>query len=259
MIADTTIMMVTYNRLDLTKETIERALKQTGRKYNLVVIDNNSTDGTREYLKELSTLGEWCQEFRYKLLSKNYGIGIGRSMCLKMMLEHFPESRYLVTLDNDVAIPNTSWLQDCVDVLNFAPNAGVCAINYENKVFPKTKIHVGGREIPIQIILNTPGTATVVFSRKVFDKIGYFVDYGIYGHDDANYFVRVRLASLQTKHLYYLDQPGIHLGDGPRDQGEYREMKTKLFNENKPKFFSDLRAYQTGQKSLYVDFQGVNE
>ena len=45
-----TIMMVTYNRLDLTKKTLEGLFKVTKYPFNLVVVDNASKDGTVEYL-----------------------------------------------------------------------------------------------------------------------------------------------------------------------------------------------------------------
>jgi len=47
-----TIVIVTYNRLELLKECIQSAFNQTLRPYKVVVVDNASTDGTGVYLAE---------------------------------------------------------------------------------------------------------------------------------------------------------------------------------------------------------------
>ncbi len=54
--------------------------------------------------------------------------------------------------------------------------------------------------------------------------------------------------------LFYLNDPGIHLGDGDNDIGPYREMKTEQFNKYRPEFVKDLHAHNAGI-GLYVDFQ----
>jgi len=253
--ADTTIGMVTYNRLDLTKETFARALQKTGKPFNLVICDNNSSDETREWIKEAVKDLPNIAGFAHRFLPENKGIAYGRNICLKVTKNVFPETKYICTLDNDVAIPNKTWLKDCCDVLDVSDKHGCCAVNFEKKPFPQTTLKTkDGRDIKVKIIINTPGTACTVFKQDVVDKLGYFKRYagGVYGHEDANWFVRVRLLG---KILFYLDESGIHLGEGEVDTGEYRDMKTKVFNENRHLFVEDMHAYSRGTKSLYLDFK----
>ena len=47
------VMMVTYNRLPLTKQTFDTTLKNTGIDYNLIIVDNNSQDETVEYIRNI--------------------------------------------------------------------------------------------------------------------------------------------------------------------------------------------------------------
>ncbi len=200
MSSDTTIGIVTYNRLDLTKKTFEGALKNTGKQYDLIVCDNASSDGTLDWLNSLNVseaLPE-CNSLTVVPLKKNYGVAYGRNVCLKRMKT---ETKFICTLDNDVMIPNQTWLKDCCDVLEANEKFGCCAINYERKNFPITTISLkDGRKLQVRIIINTPGTATTVFRRDIHDKIGYFKRYssGIYGHEDANFFFSYQVHGKDT-------------------------------------------------------------
>lgn len=79
---------LTYNRLDLTKKTIESFREKTKVDFHLFV-DNNSTDGTREYLKS---------EHRI-LLDKNYGIAKAFVIGVKSLSEKYD---FILKLDNDI-------------------------------------------------------------------------------------------------------------------------------------------------------------
>lgn len=51
-------IVVTYNRKKLLKECLEAIYTQTVRIDTLILIDNASTDGTTEFLKEFDKLGQ---------------------------------------------------------------------------------------------------------------------------------------------------------------------------------------------------------
>lgn len=69
-------VVVTYNRKELLKECIEGILNQTTPVDTLVIVDNDSTDGTPEFLRELSLIGAPAQvtdiprEVRHVIYSK---------------------------------------------------------------------------------------------------------------------------------------------------------------------------------------------
>ena len=46
-------VIVTYNRLDVLKNSLAGIVAQTAKISTILVVDNNSTDGTREYLISL--------------------------------------------------------------------------------------------------------------------------------------------------------------------------------------------------------------
>lgn len=59
----TSIILVTYNQLEFTKLCVESIERHTVEPYELIVVDNGSTDGTVEYAKEV---GSQCSVFRQK-------------------------------------------------------------------------------------------------------------------------------------------------------------------------------------------------
>ena len=78
---------ITYNRLELTKRTIESFNEKTSVDYHLFV-DNNSTDGTKEFLKD----------YDHILLEKNYGI----AYAFREAVNKLDGYDYILKLDNDI-------------------------------------------------------------------------------------------------------------------------------------------------------------
>jgi len=78
---------ITYNRLDLTKQTIESFNSKTGVDFHLFV-DNGSTDGTLDYLKQ----------FTHLPLEENMGI----AFAFREAVKHLKGYDYILKLDNDI-------------------------------------------------------------------------------------------------------------------------------------------------------------
>lgn len=243
------IMVVTYNRLPLTKFTIASLIKHTDYPFRLIVIDNDSTDGTVEYLNsELSDSirsSPYCKSIDIHLNPINRGVAVGRNQGLKIS-DRYPDVQYLCTLDNDVElVPN--WATDIVDILNTLPNF-LIGINYEDVDYPVTTIN--GKTFKLKIRGNL-GTACCVYKKELHDKIGFYDIFDRYGHEDALHNYRSRLAGYQ---IGYLTTSGKHLGSGENDVGEYREMKNHYGQQNLQIFYKYCQQYASGQKPLYVSF-----
>lgn len=241
-----TIMLVTYNRLNLTKQTFETTLLNTGIKYNLVVVDNDSKDETLDYLKNFN-----CELILNKKIVKvkeNKGIAYGRSLGLYLS----NDCDYLCTLDNDV-ICNQDWLLDCCLVLDSNKNIGACGVNFETLDFPKANVKTKLKNVQIKIKpQGNLGTACMVFRKSTHDKIGYFEPYEKYGHEDALFGYKIRKLGYS---LCYLGDNGVHLGVEQEDSGQYREMKNKYWKINMEKFQNDIRQVANGIKSLRTEFE----
>jgi glycosyltransferase involved in cell wall biosynthesis len=245
---NTDIMMVTYNRVSLTKQTLESLIKTTNSSYNLIVVDNNSSDDTIQYLKDFFAHNfdktEMMNGYIIKQNSENHGIAIGRNICLKLS-----RSDWLATIDNDVLLPN-GWLGQCIDILKQNNQIAAIGVNMEGKKYPIIK--ESGIEFQEKPQGNL-GTACMVFNRSIHLLLGYFnhLDYGKYGEEDADFGMRIRVLKLR---LGYLRQNGQHIGEGKYDVGEYRNFKTAQHTKNLIKFHENCAAYYRKQKSLFISF-----
>ena len=238
------VMCVTFNRLALTKQTIESLSKQTDYPFRLIIIDNGSIDGTVEYLKELNIDNKYCQSYDFKLNKENLGIATGRNQCLVIANKY--NDMWLSTIDNDVLFIN-QWTSKCVNVLKVNPNFSI-GLNAEDVNYPI--VNLNGYDVQLKPRGNI-GTFCTMFPRDLHDRIGFFVSYGLYGEDDASFFIRSRVAGYK---MGYLPENGIHLGVGENDVGEYREFKHKAHAENLEKFKQDCYSYYNKTKSIYQSF-----
>lgn len=102
------ILLTTYNRLGFLKTTIESINERTLHPYYLFVIDNNSNDGTREYLKTAKTNGKI---FDFQIMPEN----LGQSKALNHIFKYMeswqkkrPMSDFVVTTNDDLTPPQLS-------------------------------------------------------------------------------------------------------------------------------------------------------
>lgn len=239
----TSIMMVTYNRLDLTKKMLE-SLFATTEGFRLFIVDNGSSDGTVDYLREMQRQRPEIHEIMYN--RENRGIAVGRNQGLLMADKH--NDPYLSTVDNDVVFYK-GWLKDCIRFLEVNQNYAV-GLNFEGTEYPVKTIN--GESLQYKREGNL-GTACTVFPRMLHEKIGFFTtEFGLYGEEDADYFFRARQAGYE---MGYMVKTGKHLGEGDADQGPYREFKTKAHAKNLDQFRKNCADYVRRKKPLYITFK----
>lgn len=242
------IMIVTYNRLDLTKQTLHRLFENTDYPFNLVFVDNGSQDGTVDYLYRFCgdkmSEGGVFKGFTVQNNEGNLGIAVGRNQALQLA-----EDEWLSTLDNDVLVPK-GWLTQSISILKVNPQYGMLGVNMENVSYmPIKRGAFEWQEKP----KGNLGTACTVFNRSLHKMLGFFnTEYGLYGEEDADFGMRVRVLGLK---MGYIKENGKHIGDGENDKGAYREFKTAAHKANLKKFNENCSAYVQGKKPLYIPFK----
>ena len=113
---DLSLLVCTYNRSEDLRELIETALAQEteGRfSYEVVVVDNNSTDNTRAVVEEFLSAGH--ENLRYLFEAKQ-----GKSHALNTGLQAVRGWAYVIT-DDDFVLP-TDWARGIYDGLTKNPD-----------------------------------------------------------------------------------------------------------------------------------------
>lgn len=85
------IILPTYNRAQLIARAIKSVINQTCKDFELIVIDDGSTDDTEKVVKSFSSLNIW-----YERLSRNKGVNAARNKGLDLS-----KGEYIVFLDSD--------------------------------------------------------------------------------------------------------------------------------------------------------------
>lgn len=246
------IMMVTYNRLNLTKQTLDNLFNVTDYPFRLIIVDNGSLDETLNYLNDFlsKVKNELFKGYEIISLDKNKGIAVGRNVAL---IKADKNDKYLCTIDNDVILPE-KWLSNAISIIEADPKYGMIGVNFEGVSYPLVK--VSSYEVQHKREGNL-GTACMVFTKNLHQMIGFFnhTDYGLYGLEDSDYGFRARVAGFQ---LGYIKENGKHLGVDSEDRGEYREFKTQEHNKYLKLFYNNCRAYFNKTKPIKMNFNYEN-
>lgn len=103
------IVTATWNRLDLLKEFLAALKKQKDKDFGLILVDNGSEDGSREFLideaKEVKELPIWVL-----LLKENTGFALPNNIGITFATEFF-DSDYIIILNNDT-IPGVDFIEN---------------------------------------------------------------------------------------------------------------------------------------------------
>lgn len=112
------IVLLTYNRLKLSKQSIEELYRRLRTPFRLIIVDNASRDNTREYLKILEK-----EKDNIKLVLLDEPVNI--CMAYNKGFE-FVESELFITMQDDVIIPELEpdVIQQLIGLINKYPEQG---------------------------------------------------------------------------------------------------------------------------------------
>lgn len=223
------ILLLTIDRYDLTKEYVGKALKEAGYPFDLCAFDNGSSDP-----RVFELVREWVPKFHMVP-----GMNNGTPQALNKLILKNP-SDYYVFIGNDIELPK-NWLKDMMETITKIPESGVVGINwrplqYETKTYNDTEVWHTERTF-----------GTMMVSQALRDKIGKFCeDYGPYGLWDSDYSIRAQLAGFPC--YYIKDLNSDHKGNDVGENSEYRRMKDESLSKAKPIFEANHALYLKGEK-----------
>ena len=181
--ARVSVIIPTYNRLPTVREAVESVLKQTYRDFELWVVDDGSTDGTGEALKE-------CGSRIKHIAQDNRGVSAARNLGFRVS-----KGKYVAFLDSD-DLWEPRKLEIQVRCMEANPQFPLC---YTDEIWIRRGIRVNPKKkhakysgwifekcLPLCII--SPSSA--LMKRTLFEEIGGF-DETLPVCEDYDFWLRV--------------------------------------------------------------------
>ncbi len=259
------IIFLTFNALKYTKLAVQSVLEHTRYPYELIIVDNHSTDGTRKYLMQLS---KQHAHIKTILNKKNKGFAAGNNQGVEKA-----KGKYVLVLNNDVLVAD-GWLGALVDALEKDPAIGM--------VGPITN-HISGLQrvtgVPYKDVSGFPAFASQVakvnknkitprrriagfamlLERDFYLKLnGFDESFGIGNYEDDDFCLRVREAgkAIMVHEGVYIHHFGSQTFKANKmDYNASLDEKGKRFKEKWPKINYQELLELENPLSVYIGEQ----
>lgn len=186
------IVIVTNNRLGILKNTIDKCVNQTYNVSEIIIIDNNSNDGTKEYLK---TIARQYKNIIVKSMNNNVGGAGGFYEGMKIFYEQ-TTSDYVLLIDDDSYLEKNVIEELEKAITKYSCYWLACKVLWKNNEWSYMNIQplatakrktVADVHSPQDLLIKNSTFVGSMFSRELVRKIGYpQKEYFIWG-DDIEY------------------------------------------------------------------------
>jgi len=202
-----TVILPSWNRADWLKKSIDSVLEQTFRDFELIVVDDASTDSTQEILTSYSG------KIRSITFSKNLGVSAARNAAVKNC-----DSEWIAFLDSDdFWHPHKLQKQIAQTVIR-----AECPIHFTDEIWIRNGVRVNPKKKhqklegwifkpSLELCLMSP--STVLLRRELFDAHGLFdetlpicEDYDLWLRLTSQHQVALLNEKLMTRHGGHADQ-----------------------------------------------------
>ncbi|MEJ8545128.1 glycosyltransferase [Brevibacillus borstelensis] len=207
----TSIVVTAFNNLSYTRLCVESVLRHTKNDYELILVDNGSTDGTKEYFAGLveqhANIKAVYKETNHGSCARNFGFELA-------------QGEFVAILDNDVEV-GEDWLSPLLEPLKDETVGGVghegvlLDENFDHRLHTMNlPLHQVNR-IKVDLL-----TGYCCVYRNLFKRIGYF-DWGYtpFWNEEADYCLRIKslgysLIAQATRVFHYAHKTGFVNTDG---------------------------------------------
>lgn len=195
------VVIVNFNGKDLLKTCLKTLLKTDYPNYDVIIVDNASTDGSSDAIKSIVNF-----DSRVKLVQNANNVGHSEGCNIGAQLS---KAQYVVFVDSDIEFIANDWLAELVNIMKKDKTVGLAQAKIvisenQNRLEYFCKyvdalgtwsanygLNAGKLEHNFELLAASAGCC--IISRELFTKVGKFDgDYFIYD-DDTDLSMRVRL------------------------------------------------------------------
>jgi glycosyltransferase involved in cell wall biosynthesis len=187
------VIVPAYNRAELMIDTLESIWQQTYRPIELIVVDDGSTDDTRDRVIEWAGKHDSLQDFDVRYLQQqNKGANSARNLGIQNS-----QGELVAFIDSD-----DRWLSDKLEkqvpLFGDDPDIGgvYCGLGWVDlasgiKLPDERRSYPKGWLLPKLLVYDvTAGTPCYVIKRECFDKVGFF-DVSLPARQDWDMWIRL--------------------------------------------------------------------
>jgi len=179
------VVILSWNRKEELKRTLKDLGRQTCKDFEIVIVDQGSDDGVREYLQKE------CSSMKVIYLDNNIGVPGGRNTGARAS-----SGDILVFLDNDASLSDDALeivsekfrLNEKLGIIGFKIlNAENDDLDISSWAYQKAKIRDADREFETYTYCGC-GHA---IRKEVFEKVGYYWEDLVFSWEEQEYSLRV--------------------------------------------------------------------
>ena len=182
------VIVVTYNRAHYLKDALDSILRQTFKDYEIILVDDGSTDNTKEIVEQYEGIQYIYQE--------HGGISKARNTAVKVA-----KGKWIATLDSD-DLWNEKKLQKQVDYIRTHPDCRIVFTAFHNFTnIPEKRLNQ--RQTSLLQTATECYLPSALIDARLFDEIGLY-DETIEWGEDIDWIFRLRILRVDVTH--YIDE-----------------------------------------------------
>ncbi len=226
------IIMGVYNGGEFLRESVRSVLGQTFKDFELIIVNDASSDGSAEIIKELQNTDD-----RIKLLNNSTNLGLTKTLNIGIQASR---GEYLARLDSG-DLCSTDRLEKQVRFLEANRGVGLLGsfmhiINTHGEIIKEVTYPTEDQEIKRDLIKYNPFVhSSIMFRKSVGEKAGFYDEDFRYAQDYFFYFKLFPFTKFANLPLYLV---------------KYRHMPnsiTSTKNKKQMYFANKARAWAIGQ------------
>lgn len=255
------IIIPTYNKIELTKKCLKSLFLNTKGDFEIIVVDNASGDGTKEYLQKEERVTKIYN-------SKNVGFSKANNRAAKSA-----KGEILVFLNNDTEV-QPGWIEGIEKIFNEEKNIGAVGVKM---LFPDGKIQHAGvviseDHIPRHIYRLFPAkdpkvnkkrefqavtAACIAIPKIVFEKIGGFDEGFTNGLEDVDLCLKIKKAGYRI--VYQPESVVIHHESASPDRNKHTKHNYDLYIKRWREISPDEHQYyrEDGLNGLQIFLRDI--